>query len=115
MLTVGVDIHKKTLTICVLDESDKPVITKRIENTVEKVVEFFSPYRGDARVAIEPTLLRGSPRRSQTAGEGPSQGVTCPDLHVLEEPTAGSVDEKLDNLSLNRRVWQRGPRLCQHA
>jgi len=55
MLAVGVDIHKKTLTICVLDESDKPVITKRIENTVEKVVEFFSPYRGDARVAIEPT------------------------------------------------------------
>jgi len=42
MLTVGVDIHKKTLTICVLDESDKPVITKRIESTVGRVVEFFS-------------------------------------------------------------------------
>jgi hypothetical protein len=54
MLTVGVDIHKKTLTICVLDESDKPVITKRIENTVEKVVEFFSPYRGDAREKFPP-------------------------------------------------------------
>jgi hypothetical protein len=97
MLTVGVDIRKKTLTICVLDESDKPVTTKRIENTVERVVEFFSPYRGDARVAIEPTHNWGPIHDLLT-----EMGAECKVSDPRQNRLIGKAVVKTDRLDAKR-------------
>lgn len=45
MLRIGIDVHKRTLQVCVLDEAKKPIRECRIANDKASVVGFFDEYR----------------------------------------------------------------------
>lgn len=54
MLTIGVDVHKKYLQVCVLDGSKNVILECRIANEEASVIGFFSGY-GGCSVALEPS------------------------------------------------------------
>jgi len=55
MLHVGTDVHKKSLQLCVLDDSGKRLRDCRIANTPESVRAVFGQFAAGTRVALEAT------------------------------------------------------------
>ncbi len=53
MLWIGIDVHKRTLQICVLDESGQRIAECRLANQLDMVLGWFSAIEGDASVALE--------------------------------------------------------------
>lgn len=53
MLYIGVDVHKKNLSICVLDEESKILRQCKIANELPTVCSFFKEYQEDTKVALE--------------------------------------------------------------
>ena len=69
---IGVDLHKKSITVCVMDQNRKVLARKTLACTQTKeIVEFFGPYR-PFQVVLEATasypwfveLVEPWPRRS---------------------------------------------------
>jgi transposase len=55
MLYIGVDIHKRNLQVCVLDEQGEQLANLKVANERESVVSYFSRIGLSASVAMEPT------------------------------------------------------------
>lgn len=55
MLHIGVDVHKKSLQICVLNEDGERVQNLRLDNTKESVTGYFGSIKEPAAVALEAT------------------------------------------------------------
>lgn len=55
MLYIGIDLHKRTLQICVLDMSGIRIIDCRISNDLDSVVSFFRKFELPVSVALEST------------------------------------------------------------
>lgn len=55
MLYVGIDVHKLTLSVCVLDEAGKIVNRCKLSNTRDAVINYMSALGMPASVALEPT------------------------------------------------------------
>jgi len=60
MLYIGVDIHKRKLQICVVDEQGSKRMDMRVENSPDAVFAFFLGISLPGSVAIEPTHNWGS-------------------------------------------------------
>jgi len=52
MLSIGIDVHKRNLQVCVLDSGEKPVRECRIANEEASVIGFFRAYASSS-VALE--------------------------------------------------------------
>ena len=55
MLYIGIDVHKKNLSVCVLDESGKLVKRRKVCNQPESVVGLMGGLDLPAGVALGPT------------------------------------------------------------
>ena len=55
-LYCGIDLHSSNSYIALLDESDKPVIEKRLPNDIERILLTLAPYREEVQgVVVEST------------------------------------------------------------
>ena len=55
MIYIGIDVHKKNLSMCVLDESGKVINRSKLINSRESVIGFISELELPLSVALEPT------------------------------------------------------------
>ena len=53
MLYIGMDVHKRTLQVCVLDESGTRRIDTKIANDKKDLLDFFDRFSSQASVALE--------------------------------------------------------------
>jgi transposase len=51
--TCGIDLHARSLYVCILDESGKPVVHKQIKASPEALLKVISPYRSDLAIGVE--------------------------------------------------------------
>jgi hypothetical protein len=50
---IGMDVHKETISIAVLNSSGKLVMESIIETKASTIVQFFQGLRGDLHVTLE--------------------------------------------------------------
>lgn len=55
MIYIGMDVHKKNLSVCVLDESGAALERCKVKNLRDSVINYMSKWSQPAKVALEPT------------------------------------------------------------
>jgi hypothetical protein len=65
-LYAGIDLHANNSYLAVIDESDEPVVVRRLPNELELVLKLLEPYREE----LMDTFARAS--------EGPRSDVSGP-------------------------------------
>lgn len=51
--TCGIDLHARSLYVCILDEAGYPVVHKPIKATPEALLKLIAPYRSDLVIGVE--------------------------------------------------------------
>jgi hypothetical protein len=84
---VGIDLHARTLQLCVVDaEKGERILERaRVPNRLPAILELLAPYRADTSVAVESTFTgtgwwtrcRMRATRSTSSTQGPRSGA-CP-------------------------------------
>lgn len=49
----GIDLHAKTMYLCIVDKEGKKVLHRNIRNDAEYFLKLLEPYREDVVVAVE--------------------------------------------------------------
>ena len=49
----GIDLHAKTMYVCILDQSDDKLVHQNIPTDAKTFLELIAPYRDDIVVAVE--------------------------------------------------------------
>ena len=63
----GIDLHVKTMYICILDSAGQVLVHRNVPSTPAALLETVAPYRGDLVVAAGQLLGPSPRRRSQLA------------------------------------------------
>lgn len=56
MIHIGIDLHKKNLSLYGLDDQTGEIVATKIDTNSKKVMDFFNGWKGEKKVAVEATL-----------------------------------------------------------
>ena len=51
--TCGIDLHARSLYVCILDNTGKPVLHKQIKASPDALLKLIAPYQGDLIIGVE--------------------------------------------------------------
>ena len=83
----GVDLHARTMYVCVLDQAGNVLVSKDIASAPEPFLELIAPYREDLAVAAECMFTWQPLRIDWTRLPVPNRSSISPTLFACLPPT----------------------------